>query len=103
MRTFWQYICMEQKPLRFLLEMVFASNLSFYKKSVVTCRNVLQVAIDFLLFSEKEYDIIIIKFKKLLRNNNINPLNIEEWLQSIDSDHTKTRLQTYYDKINNKK
>jgi len=38
-----------------------------------------------------------------LRNNNINPLNIEEWLQSIDSDHTKTRLQTYYDKINNKK
>lgn len=39
----------------------------------------------------------------ILRNNAINSLNVEEWLQSVDSESTKARLKVYYDKINNKK
>ena len=35
----------------------------------------------------------------ILRNNAINPSNIEEWLKSIDSDRTKMRLKSYYDKL----
>ena len=35
----------------------------------------------------------------VLRNNAINSSNVEDWLQSIDSDTTKARLKAYYDKI----
>ena len=33
----------------------------------------------------------------VLRNNAIHSSNIEEWLQSIDSENTKARLAAYYD------
>lgn len=36
----------------------------------------------------------------ILRNNTINSSNIEEWLQSIDSDSTKERLKAYYNRLN---
>ena len=35
----------------------------------------------------------------VLRNNAINSSNVEEWLQSIDSDNTKARLKVYYDRL----
>lgn len=35
----------------------------------------------------------------VLRNNAINSTNVEEWLASVDSDSTKKRLATYYNKM----
>jgi hypothetical protein len=40
---------MEQKPLRFLSEMVLAPSLSLYKKSIAMHRDVLRVAMDFFV------------------------------------------------------
>lgn len=55
---------------------------------------------------EDEHPILIIAASDIagvLRNNAINSSNINEWLDSIDSQMTKNRLMMYYSKLQERK
>ena len=51
---------------------------------------------------EDEHPILIVTASDIagvLRNNGINTSNINDWLETVDSDNTKRRLLAYYTKI----